>query len=95
LGIPIFNAATGPCSLTIYNPLIKSIPLDLFQIPDGGEESQPAEQESGDVTAAPTTEQPAEESKPQEGEGLDIEAMIAALHSDSATANSESININL
>ncbi|KAI5700707.1 hypothetical protein M8J75_002220 [Diaphorina citri] len=69
-------------------------PMDT-QTSDGGEESQPAEQESGDVTAAPTTEQPAEESKPQEGEGLDIEAMIAALHSDSATANSESININL
>lgn len=65
---------------------------------DGGEEAATTEeQEDGEAASAADEGAVTEDAaKPQEaGEHLDIEAMIAALHSDSNTPTSESIAINM
>lgn len=78
-----------------------SIVQSVLIVDDREREEAPApEQESGEAVEGNETQgaEAAEEAKPQEGEPkevLDIEAMIAALHSDTATTTSESININL
>lgn len=61
---------------------------------DGGEEAAPAE-ENGEDAPTEAADEPTEAKPAESGEHLDIEAMIAALHSDSNTPTSESIAISM